>query len=84
MLAATLKKHLEQYQNLYSDTINSLRDDTYVDDIQGGGNSVDVAKFKDESTEIMKDAGFELQKWHSNCPGVEYTNNQKECENTYA
>lgn len=44
----------------------------------------DVVKFKDESTEIMKDAGFELHKWHSNCPDVESTNNQKECETTYA
>ena len=85
ILAATLKKHLEQYQNLYSDTVNSLRVDTYVDNIQGGGNSVeDVVKFKDESTEIMKDAGFELHKWHSNCPDVESTSNQKECEITYA
>ena len=85
LLAATLEKHLEQYQNLYSDTVNSLRDDTYVDDIQGGGNSVeDVVKSKDESTEIMKDAGFELHKWHSNCPDVESTSNQKECETTYA
>ena len=50
-----------------------------VDDIQGGGNSVDdVVKFKNESTEIMKDAGFGLHKWHDNCPGVESTNNQKE------
>ena len=44
----------------------------------------DVVKFKDESTEIMKDAGFELHKWHSNCPDVESTSNQKECETTYA
>ena len=85
ILAVTLEKHLEQYQNLYSDTVNSLRDDSCVDDIQGGGNSVeDVVKFKDESTEIMKDAGFELYKWHSNCPDVESTSNQKECETTYA
>ena len=34
ILTATLEKHLEQYQNLYSDSVNSLRDDSYVDDIK--------------------------------------------------
>ena len=32
----------------------------------------------------MKDAGFKLHKWHSNCPDVESTSNQKECETTFA
>jgi hypothetical protein len=63
--------HLEQYENRYTSTVKSLRDDTYVGDIQGGGKSEeDVIKFMVESTEIMNEAGFELHKWHSNCPAV--------------
>ena len=85
ILGATLEKHLEQYENRYTSTVKSLLDDTYVDDIQGGGNSEeDVIKFKVESTEIMNEAGFELHKWHSNCPAVESTNNANENETTYA
>jgi hypothetical protein len=37
-----------------------------------------------ESTEIMNEAGFELHKWHSNCPAVKWTNNANENETTYA
>ena len=85
ILGATLEKHLEQYENRYTSTVKSLLDDTYVDDLQRGGNSEeDVIKFKVESTEIMNEAGFELHKWHSNSPAVESTNNANENETTYA
>jgi hypothetical protein len=43
-----------------------------VNDIQGGCDSEEnVVKFKNESTEIMKEVAFQLHKWHSNCLAVE-------------
>ncbi len=85
ILGATMEKHLEQYQTKYTSTVKSLRNDTYVDDIQGGGDSEEhVIEFKNESTEIMNEAGFQLHKWHSNCPAVESKTNINESETTYA
>ncbi len=85
ILGATMEKHLEQYQTKYTSTVKSLRNDTYVDDIQGGGDSEEhVIEFKNESTEIMNEAGFQLHKWPSNCPAVESKTNINESETTYA
>ena len=45
---------------------------TYVDDVQSSGEDEDkLLKFKTEATEIMKEGGFQLHKWHSNAPGIE-------------
>ena len=70
ILGATLEKHLDTYGNQYSDqTIKYLKEDTYVDDIQGGGDSPeDIKRFKEEATVVLKRGGFELHKWHSNSP----------------
>ncbi len=67
-MGATLEKHLDTHGNQYSDqTIKSLKNDTYVDDIQGGGDSPeDIKRFKEEATVVLKKGGFELHKWHSN------------------
>ena len=48
ILGATLEKHLERYGEHFSaQTIKSLKEDTYVDDIQGGGDSPeDIKRFK--------------------------------------
>ena len=49
-----------------------MNHDTYVDDVQGGGDDIgDVKQFKEESTMIMKEGGFELYKWNSNVPEVD-------------
>ena len=40
--------------------------------VQSGGEDEDkLLKFKTEATEIMKEGGFQLHKWHSNAPGIE-------------
>ncbi len=85
ILGATVQKHLEGYENIYPETVKVLRDDTYVDDIQGGGDSKkDVVQFKEEATTIMAGAGFQLHKWHSNVPSVDTNSSEKEEEQTYA
>ncbi|XP_006816656.1 uncharacterized protein LOC102804930 [Saccoglossus kowalevskii] len=58
--------------------ITVLLDDTYVDDIQGGGETErDVAVFKEESTKILSEGGFSLHKWHSNITHLSSKNNTK-------
>jgi len=74
ILGATLEKHIQQYNKDGGcvHTINSLLSDTYVDDVQGGGDKIDdVKQFKKEATLIMKEGGFKLYKWHSNVRDAE-------------
>ena len=44
ILGATIQKHLEGFESIYPETVQILRDDTYVDDIQGGGDCKDVVQ----------------------------------------
>ena len=60
ILGATLQKHLENVET-HPETVQALLEYTYVDNIQGGGNSKeDVLKFKIESSQILGSAGFQL------------------------
>ena len=69
---ATLQKHIKGYEEEFSATAQALMEDTYVDDIQGGGGKEeDAATFKEESIKILLEGGFSLHKWHSN---VEHLN----------
>ena len=84
ILGATLQKHSTLSKHLSRDGSNA-RDDTYVDDIQGGGDSKkDVVQFREEATTILAGAGFQLHKWHSNVLSVDTDSNEKEEERTYA
>ena len=66
-------------------TAQSLLEDTYVDDIQGGGDSeADTVTFKEESTKILSEGGFSLHKWHSNVEHVNSSGEVHEGEETYA
>ena len=66
ILGATLQKHVSQYKDTHPETAMALLQDTYVDDIQYGGDSEeDLRKFKKEATQIMEEGGFLLHKWHS-------------------
>ena len=84
ILGATLQKHIKGYEEEFSATAQALMEDTYVDDIQGGGGKEeDAATFKEESIKILSEGGFSLHKWHSN---VEHLNSGNQaCEEvTYA
>ena len=77
ILGATLKKHVSQYTEKFPDTADALLNNTYVDDVQSGGDHSDqLIKFKEEATKIMKESGFHLHKWHSNLSELE------ECQRT--
>ena len=40
ILGATIKRHLERYKEEFTDTIKTLKKDTYVNNMQGGGDSI--------------------------------------------
>ena len=72
ILGATTERNSEQYKGEYTDTINTLKNDAYIDDIQGEGDSIEgLRRFKVEATQIMAEAGFTLHKWHSNVRALE-------------
>ena len=86
IVGATMQKHVSEYTDRYPEITRSLLEDTYVDDIQGGGDKEEQAvAFKEESTKILAEANFPLHKWHSN---VESSDEVKCCEDendqTYA
>ena len=71
ILGATLEKHIGQYEEKYPNTVNELLQNTYVDDVQSGGDGKEeLLKFKEEATQIMNEGGFQLHKWHSNIPEI--------------
>ena len=63
----------------------ALLEDTYVDDIHGGGDvEEDAATFKEEASNIMSEGGFTLHKWHSNVERLNSVEKVTEGEETYA
>ncbi|XP_011165208.1 uncharacterized protein LOC105199705 [Solenopsis invicta] len=58
-------------QDKYPETSDIIRNDFYVDDLLSGGEDVDtVRKLKNELTEILQSAGFQLHKWSTNEPTI--------------
>ena len=65
----SFQKHVEPFEEDFLETTKALLEDTYVDDVQSGGDcSNELVIFKEKSTKIMGTGGFELHKWHSNVP----------------
>ena len=67
LLGGVLECHLDTWAEKYPEEVERLRRSFYVDDLLTGGQDVQQAKARKEVTQkIMKDATFELHKWHSN------------------
>ena len=70
-------KNVSAYNVMYSKTVKAILSDTYVDEIQGGGDCIkDLETFKTEAEIIMKRGGFALHKWHSNVASLESISNE--------
>ena len=65
MLRATLQHHFNQQSLAYEKTIESLRENTYVDNLKKGSNVRELSRFKEETTEILESAKFPVHKWES-------------------
>ncbi|KAF2902151.1 hypothetical protein ILUMI_04036 [Ignelater luminosus] len=47
-----------------------IREDVFVDDLLTGADSIEEAEYICKNvSNVLKSAGFELQKWYSNEPG---------------
>ena len=86
ILGATFEKHIDHYKEAFLKTVKELKDNTYVDDVQSGGDTKDeLITFKEEAKKIMSEGRFHLHKWHSNAPVVDSkrTSKSTEGETTY-
>ena len=67
ILGATLQHHYYQQPPCYEETVQSLRDNTYVDNFMTVSEDIEgLERFKVEATCILEDAKFPLHKWESN------------------
>ncbi|GFY18252.1 DUF1758 domain-containing protein [Trichonephila clavipes] len=67
LLSTTIKHHLKKYLEKYTDTVNFLNENIYVDDIIGSQPFVNQAlTITLEATKIFEDASISLHKWQTN------------------
>ncbi|XP_028390705.1 uncharacterized protein LOC114515614 [Dendronephthya gigantea] len=67
MLGATLQHHFDLQREEYGNTVESLKENTYVDNLMKTGRDVpELENFKREATIILEDARFPVHKWESN------------------
>ena len=72
LLGGVLEYHLNSWAKKYPEEVKRLRRSFYVDDLlTGGQNLQQMQERKKIAEEIMRDATFELHKWHSNKPQLE-------------
>jgi hypothetical protein len=73
LLGATLQHHYDnQQQEKHTDTLLTLKDNTYVDNLMKTGDSVEeLKKFKHEATIIIEEGRFPVHKWESNFHSLE-------------
>ena len=75
ILGATLQYHYHQQPEELSETVQTLRDNTYVDNLMKTGSEIEeMSKFKSEATEILGRALFPVHKWESNILELESEN----------
>ena len=67
MLGATLPHHFSQKSERFASTVESLKDNTYVDNLMKSAQDVsELEDFKQQSKMILEDAKFLVHKWESN------------------
>ena len=67
ILNTTLQHHYDQQPEEVRETVQTLRDNTYVDNLMKTGEGLEEMKrFKSEATQILEEARFPVHKWESN------------------
>ena len=68
ILASTLKHHLSKYEEKEPELTSLLSSSFYVDDLAVGVfQENETVDFYDKAQGIMREGGFSLRKWNSNC-----------------
>ena len=71
LLASTIKHHLSKYEEKEPEVTSLLSSSPYVDDLAGGVFcETETVNLYDKAQKIMKDGGFSLRKWNSNCQSL--------------
>ena len=64
---STVHAHAKQYSELFPNAVQKILQNTYVDDVLTGGDTVDsTVKLQQDMSKIMMKAAFNLTKWASN------------------
>ena len=72
ILGATLQHHFNKQPPELQDTVQALKENTYVDNLMKTGNGVEeLKKFKQEATEVLEDGRFPVHKCESNIPTLD-------------
>ena len=72
ILGAILNYHYDQHEEEFKDTTETLRENTYVDNLMKTGHrSEELKQFEKAATEILEKARFPVHKWESNLPELE-------------
>ena len=72
LLGATLNYHYDQQGEEFQETVQALRQNTYVDNLMQTGEEVEeLEKFKREATNILASAKFPVHKWESDVECLE-------------
>ncbi|XP_028407540.1 uncharacterized protein LOC114530158 [Dendronephthya gigantea] len=76
MLGATLEHHFDCYTAEFPETVEALKQNTYVDNLMKAGSSAEeLVQFKQEATEILEAAKFPVHKWESNIQSLDQEKN---------
>ncbi|XP_054708165.1 uncharacterized protein LOC129217975 [Uloborus diversus] len=72
ILSATIKHHIQKFENTHPKSVEMLKSSLYVDDLYFGGNSVnEVLNLSSDAVTILKAGGFNLRKLRSNSKELE-------------
>ncbi|XP_068690406.1 uncharacterized protein [Montipora foliosa] len=76
MLGATLQYHFNNQPPELQDTVQALKENTYVDNLMKTGDGMEELKeFKQEATKILEGGRFPVHKWESNFPELDDEDN---------
>jgi formylmethanofuran dehydrogenase subunit A len=79
ILGATINHHLEFYKETHPETVKTIKDSLYVDDLVSGAPEDDQAfEIYYNTKRVMSEGGFNLRKWCSNSASLVETINKAE------
>ncbi|XP_056094778.1 uncharacterized protein LOC130073406 [Rhinichthys klamathensis goyatoka] len=71
LLAATVRKHLKEYEDQLPEVVKIIKESLYVDDLISSASDVENAfSITTGAREIMSAAGMDLCKWTTNCAAL--------------
>ena len=72
ILRATLRYHIDQYKDIYEETVEDLLENTYVDNLMTTGHCKEqLDTLKIEATDILEKGKFPVHKWESDIKELE-------------